>query len=369
LQLAGVHWLISSVAALAALLSPSVGDTFTDASPHTLFLLLTLALAFVIGRTSRLIYAEAILLAAVVATLELSLIVIVAVLCLTGTRLLLHRRLPRPSGKPLLAFVLALFVLWPGGVIRGGYGLSYGVFLFQALFRRGGYFGTATIGEILLRASDRSVPILLVLAAVALLAAFLLLRGRFDGYMEIVGWLTMGFAAQGALNKFHNPTYTAHFVVFSCVLAALCLQKWISRSSGLLPKAGSVAVLAILPLAIPGWHGSIRERTIARDQMSQRVSPVIGYLRQLPPDAVIVANADRPVWRYYTGRRVEESAEGSGTPVWPLGNRNYWLISDPALLREGWRSKITISAEVPFAAYTIYHCTFGEAGIERPFHG
>jgi hypothetical protein len=257
LRLAGVHLLLALVSAFLAVLSPTVVATATDLSPHSSFLAAMLAAAFSLARYLETwrrgwIFTAAAAFAATVATLELSIVTAAAfaVVLVWNYRHQVTQKL-REFGVSVLIFLSFLVVLWPGGVIRGGYLLSYGAYIYLALFRRQAWYGDFSLGKALISGCQGSPFMILVLTLVVFATISLAVRRKLDPYTCVFGWLTLAFLSQGILNNFRNSTYAAHFIVLFWILMAIVAQRWLDTTAGVghrgvLAAVGMVLVLAVI---------------------------------------------------------------------------------------------------------------------------
>jgi hypothetical protein len=359
LRLAGVASGLALSTAAFVCISPAMVSTATDVSPHIAFLAVVLVAGFALARFLETGKGNAMLVAAgafaaAAAALELSIIAAVAFCVAIGPWLLRvggHRAVPVLKRAALL-FLAASFVFWPGGWIRGGYGLSYGVFIFQALFRRQSYFGSDGFIATWMRAGQGSAWMLILIAMAAAAAMVLVLLKRSNPYLRVFGLLAAGFAAQGMLNHFRNASYVSHFIVTTGVLAALCVQRWLDVTAGLRADSSvaryavwgaAAAAIALAALGARGWPALSLHRQQEQRATSTRAEQVIAYLkRNLPEDTIVTSKEYRGVWRLYApGLRIEKSA-GIGNlepPPW-LKLRQYAVIADPEGLNELWREKL-----------------------------
>jgi hypothetical protein len=256
LRLAGVHLVLALVSAFLAVLSPTLVATATDISPHSAFLVVMLAAAFSLARYLETgqrgwLFTTAAMFAATVATLELS-IVTAAAFAVVLVWNYSGQATPRFSefGISVLIFLSVLLVLWPGGVIRGGYLLSYGAFIYLALFRRQAWYGDASLGEALIRGCQGSPFMILVLTLVVFATIGLWVRRELDPYTCVFGWLTLAFLTQGMLNRFHNSTYAVHFIVLVWILMAMSAQRWLDTTAGVGRRGVLAAIGIVLVLAV-----------------------------------------------------------------------------------------------------------------------
>jgi hypothetical protein len=353
LRWAGVRFFLAFLASLLFTISPSIVATNTDVSPHTLFTGVMMASAFALarfletGRTAAaLVSAAAFAIAA--ATLELSLVVAAVFAVVLGLRL---RRKGWKAAvallkAPVLVFFAVLALAWPAGVFRGSYLLSYGVFIFQALFHRESYFGTESLLTTFLRGGQGSGLVLAVIAGTAAMAVLLTVRGRGNAYVLVFGLLTAGFAAQGILNHFRNEAYASHFIALIWVLLALSVEQSLATAVGPGRRAAvlaSAAVAFAVVLAASRWPAASALSKREQRQVSDRVTNVMGFVgRELPAGVTIVTNRYNGLWRYYMPRyRFEMPVDPKTLDPRPwAGIRNYWVIADPETASAAWRERL-----------------------------
>jgi hypothetical protein len=82
------------------------------------------------------------------------------------------------------------------------------------------------------------------------------------------------------------------------------------------------------------------------------------YMRvRMAPGAVIVTNTERGIWRHYMpGHPIEAAEPGSMKPS-PLARvRDYWAITDPAILKSEWRQGVVVEPGAIVGGFGIYKC-------------
>jgi uncharacterized membrane protein YfcA len=275
--------------------------------------------------------------AAAVATMELS---VLAVLPLSFV--LVWRRKEVRWGAGVLAFAGTLFVAWPGGIAKAAYAVSYGVFIMQALFRRGKYFGDATIMDGLREGFQHSPLLLGMLLVVVTAGVALYIRRIKDPVWAVFACLAGAFLGQGVLNRFHNQTYAAHFVVFLCAAFAFSASSLIrllparrSRYASLM-LAGIVAVAGIASAV--QWQGRILQEQLRRQTLSNDATKVISFAHgAIPRGAVILTNAEHEIWNLYLPEnRILQTSDRDALTA--RGNdslpADYWMIVNATSLKE-----------------------------------
>ena len=282
LTFAGTSAWLAFFAGLLLSLSPVLVLAGTTLSPHALFSLTALVCVFSLCRWMETRHDGWLALFAIafgssIATLELTpllVVVIVALLTVTGKR---HLPFLKVSTALLASLGIAM-ALWPGGVIRGGYLMSYGVFVFQGLFRSSLYFRQRNLPLSIYQLGEGWITgaLLVVLLVSGIYAAIRVRRSLLLSGLALFSALLFG---QGLANGFRNPTYASHAVfaiVLTGALAAhfLCQERTrASRSTG---RAILVLIGALtLSQAVALWRTSPAEATAD----SQRVAGAIACLR------------------------------------------------------------------------------------------
>jgi hypothetical protein len=354
LRLAGVHFLLALATAVLATVSPSVAYASSNVSPHAPFLaaLITSGFAFAHylergdrawGITTGVAFGFA------VATCELSLILFAAFGMVLVSRAFQSgmkstiKLLPVPG----LALLGTAMLLWPGGVLRGGYGLSYGAWCLHALFRRGKDFGEVSPSVILTRGAQGSLLVVLVLVVIVIGALSLELTRNSNWHIQVFSWLVLAFFAQGMLNRFKNPTYAAHFIVVTWILLALISQQLVEVAKGRVRYAVLATVCGVyLLLAIPAsrWPLASAHTTEEERTRSARAQETIALAsRMIPPGATILGNYDFEIWDLYLPQNVVKhstSAFDLQPRPWVKMPQDYWIIADPLWLTSDWRARL-----------------------------
>lgn len=355
LQLAGVHFLLALATAALATLTPAVVCTSSTVSPHAPFLAALIACGFAFAQ-----YLEkgdrawgivtGVTLGLAVATCELSIVIFVAfgVILLWRAFRFGIRASIRGWQWPVGTLFATLLLVWPGGVLRGGYALSYGTFCLQALFRRTNYFGEASPTVILTRGAQGSSLVILLFVAIAIGVLILEWTRKSNLHIQIFSWLVFGFFAQGMLNRFRNQTYVAHFVVVTWILLALLCQQWLVLAKGGRARyrvlAAVCGVYSLLAIPASGWplasdHGVAEERAhVARAEEVLTLANSV-----IPPGATILGNSDYEIWGLYLPQNIVKhstSALNLQPRPWINMPEDYWIIADPLWLSSDWRGRL-----------------------------
>jgi hypothetical protein len=237
--------------------------------------------------------------------------------------------------------------LWPGGILRGSYILSYGVFTFQALFRRELYFGAVEPVVSIMRGAQGSLLIVLVMFILGGAVLILYLTRRSNPNIQVFSWLTLGFLCQGLLNRFQNPTYAAHFIVLAWILFALTGQQWINVSvekGRIAILAGVGCTLALAILAASRWPAASArandERRIVADHAEQFIALATDAI---PVYATVLTNNEHEIWQLYLPKeRIEQSIDKTTLHPrpWVTLPDDYWIIADPLVLSTDWNKRL-----------------------------
>jgi hypothetical protein len=349
LDMAGVRLWVSLAFALIFLLNPSVHAAERIVSPHALFCLLSMMAAGLFSTENpeaspKRALLALICVAAAVATLELSPLLVLG-LTLAGAwhwfRIAKPQVFAEMQRRPLWACAGVLAVLglaWPAGLLRGGYVISYGTFLYQGLFRRDAYFGSTTLlsGLKSVFAGSLAWPALIVILLVygAWQVAF-----RRPPLLWTVAWtLLCAFCLQGVLNRFHNDTYALHMVAFLCLFAALVCERILSLA---MPAWGRTALTVAIGLGLivsaAQWMRASRASAAVWDEESRRMGRVLESVREIvPPGSAVLANQHwGPMKLYLPALRFEPTAGKTTIEQRPGAGLNApcWAI-DLSLFRE-----------------------------------
>ena len=277
-----------------AFLGP-VALTFTDIDGHDLYLacallfLATFSLALQ-TKSQKWWTASLIVLAGATAALELAPFLGMAAVALLAispeSRLRCMEILrSRPWWWSPLWFAAALFVFWPGGVLKGGYAVSYVSYIYIPLFRTV-FFHPATTVELLMRLTDGSSVLLFAYGAMLALAVITVIRRpRKDPLLIIFLCYTLFMAWQGHRNRLTNPTYVAEFIAPLWVTTAIAVDRlWARSRRAALSGAAVLLVTAVVSLATLPQANRNREAT------ARRISAAMAAVRaQFPPGTCFLA--------------------------------------------------------------------------------
>ena len=355
LRLAGVHFLLALVTAALSAVSPAVVYTSSNVAPHAPFLAALIASGFAFaqylekgGRTWGI--ATGVALGFAVAACELSIMIFAAFGLILAWRAFrsgiksVVSLLPMPS----IAWLATLLLLWPGGVIRGSYVLSYGAWCTRALFVRNDFgAGSPSASEILTRAAQGSTLVLFLFVVIVIGVLVLELTRKSSCHIQVFSWLVLGFLAQGVINRFRNPTYAAHFVVLTWALLALISQQWVELAKGRAHYALLAAVCGMyLMLAIPasGWPAASARATEEERARAARMQEVILFAqKRIPQGATILANSDYDMLGLYLTQNVVQHSMSAFTlqpRPWVNMPGDYWIIANPMWLSSDWRGRL-----------------------------
>ena len=370
LRLAGVHFLLALATAALATVSPAIVHTSSVVAGHAPFMTALVASGFAFAQyleTSdpKWGIASGVTLGFAVAVCELSMVICAAFGLIlvwrafrSGIRSTLNQ-LPIPG----VSLFGTLLLLWPGGVIRGGYGLSYGSWILYILFRRGNDFHENDPSVIFARGSQGS-PLFIVLFVVIVIAVLILeLTRNSNLHIQVFSWLVLGFFTQGMLNTFKNQTYVSHFILVTWVLLALVCQQWIVIAKGRARYAAVAAVCAMYLLAaIPAsrWpFASARAAEEERTHAAHAEEAIALAAKIVPQGATILANFDYEIWGLYLPQRVVEhtmSVSDLKPRPWIKMPGDYWILADPQLLSADWHERLgALSPSYTAGGYILAH--------------
>lgn len=263
LRWSGVHWLIAMAAGFIMALLPPLAQTATLVSGHGPYLIAAASFLFALGmaveRESMPWWTASLMfLAAAFASLELAVMLLPPVVLLAGISSEARKRLwrlvrSRQWWYGPACFLITLLLLWPPGVYKGNYLLTYGTVVYQILRRANMYFPPASLETVLMRMTSQSVVLLVLYGFFLVLAVILVARNRNRRYALILFLAyTLITLWQGSRNKFANSTYVAQFLVPAWILIALTLDSvyrtWQSQRqrAGVLAATGVLAAVAAI---------------------------------------------------------------------------------------------------------------------------
>ena len=172
---------------------------------------------------------------------------------------------------------------WPAGIIKGSYFLSYGVFVYQILFRRY-QFGDASFAVVLRRAAGANYLAAAFYVLVIVLAVIVLLRhGKRRPALSVFACYAVITFIQGIANKFHNPTYVSHFEFALWSLFALSLASLFERTTSRSLRTSLVGGLALI-IIVSGLHNwqSVRDRVQLAQESGDRIAAALTTVTALP---------------------------------------------------------------------------------------
>ncbi len=340
---AGVSITIAVAASLFLCFSPVMTLAGTALSPHALFSLAAIAAMYLFcqwldtNRKSALA-AFSLALGLAVGVLELSPLLVLSVMCtfaiwMVRTRSRLFSPVTQGSAVGMLAAALVAVIAWPGGLLRGGYLLSYGVFVFQGIFRSGVYFQQRNSISSIYRLGDGWLPGfgLVLLLAVAIYTAVRKSESIAPAGFTVFSTLLF---MQGLANGFRNPTYASHAVFAISVAGALAWQE-LSQHGRRLGRPLGLAVLALFAVldlsALAGW---LRLSPATEFHDARRVAGAIAQLdRNFPAGTTFVVTDDSQAFITYAPKfhfYGSESVSSSAPETWVKPDRYYLLFDSEA---------------------------------------
>lgn len=297
--------------------APPFVFTTVDFSPHGWYILS--ALCFLMAgaaavRTKRAEWAwiAVVLLGVAIATLEFAPALVVSA---AGALFLLRGWITKwrisliqwLAGAGLL--FLTCFAAWPGGILRGGYLKSYGVFLAQALVKRDDTFGPLRAGAVYSRLFGGD-PVLL--AAVAVSAGWLLWTGircldRAEGvwiafYTLVAFLLSLG-------NRFANETYVSEVLFFAVACCGVAAHYWLHSRPADSRKWVLSGLMLIAAVGVLKNLDTLRHRHSGDPELEQAVAALPAHV---PSGAVIAVNRFGETYDAYLPQyHFEPTASGS----------------------------------------------------------
>jgi hypothetical protein len=249
----GAGILLSAVTALAISVNGRFAATTAALSPHPWYILAAFVFleryaAWLETGGRKLLLVSITALAVAFASMELAPALVLAAVPATflahpeWLRLALQpRRWWRDAVAAGGVFLAILFVAWPGGILRGGYLVSYATFVAQALFKRGEMFLPLTWAGMYQRLFDSSAPLVALSVAGLILSAVLVARRRAPGSVSVFGLYAAAAFVLNAGNGFMNSTYAAEVIVFLLLAAGIAVHY---GSASFAPRARTAAALA-----------------------------------------------------------------------------------------------------------------------------
>ncbi len=336
----GAGILLSAVTALAIAVNARFSATAPALSPHPWYILAAFVFleryaAFLASGRRRLLLAAVAALAIAFASMELAPALVLAALPATFIAhpewlraALQPRRWWRDAAAAGAVFVAVLFVVWPGGILRGGYLVSYATFVAQALFKRGELFLPLTAAGMYERLFDSSALLLLVSVAGLILFAALVVRRRAPGSVSVFGLYAAAAFVLNAGNGFMNSTYAAEVIVFLLLAAGIALHYWVRSVAPRYRTAAALAGCLLIGLCAAQEFRNGPVHASPADALELAVKK----LPSLVPDGttVLVNRNPQTFAAYLPGYRVEATAaESSAQPSAPrLAGTPEYLVFD-----------------------------------------
>lgn len=315
----GAPWFASLLAGVLVVTDSRFIEITTDVSPHPWYILFALSClmlsAFALRSGSRRARVAAwAALALSIATLEFAPLLVAAfLLAAVAGRLAklpdAHKFVPRPllarSARTLAFLAVMLFAIWPAGVLKGGYAVSYGFNnLIIPLLRSSSYYGPAGVGIILGNFFANQETFVLLCAATALAAAMGLRRRKMPADSLLFGCYCLAAFLFGSGGRFVYPAYAAEVTVFLAPFAAL-LWRDAAQSAPAARRWLSHAALAIFLLAC-GQSTWLALRTPPKsDPLAPVVADLPGYVPATETVLVNDINDGRTYYLYLPQHRFE----------------------------------------------------------------
>lgn len=294
LRRSGAPFVFALSGALWIANDPSFLLISNELSPYPLYFLLAVLFLHILsvaerGGDHQRYLALSVFGAAAVATLEFS-VILAAVTLIIGTTTPTLREAWRQAERRktlvwcICAFIFCLLALWPAGIFKGGYFLSYGAYAYIVIFRRSEYYQEATIRQLLARLGASNFWLGLFYASAGLAASAWALRHPSGCAARPLALYCVAAFLQGLANNFRNPTYAAHFGVIACIVVCLVVAQAASkaRRGAWRRLVGAWCVVCILTAGLWGRRAMARSSEELK-RTSNRLTELIRILPENLP--------------------------------------------------------------------------------------
>jgi hypothetical protein len=242
---------------------------------------------------------------------------------------------------------LGLVLAWPGGVFRGGYLVSYGIFAFETIFRRSDYFGQDPIQTVLLRPFHGSPFELAVYAGLLLVSLLILWRGKIQFGLLTFLIYSLATLIQGIGNSFENGTYAAEFLIPLSVSTAIALH----QASLRIPQRKNILILTagiLFAVVACQWPSRIRTFLDGQSRVASRVSAVMADVSRTVPKgrSILVSNYASEIKAYLPGYVIERTLHRDSMDVSPAFHASsYCSLVDVDALRSDARAQLPLMGD------------------------
>jgi hypothetical protein len=354
LRHAGASQVFSILSALICTLAPPVFETTIGFSPHEVYPVFAIATLYCFSAaiergSAKLAIISGAGLAVSIATVELApLLVIAMIVAVIPFRHARERVLDKQLAYPFLTGLgIGLVLAWPGGVFRGGYVVSYGIFAFMALFRRADYFAHVPIQVALLRPFGSGALGFAVYAGLLVGSLALLIRARVSLRLLVFLIYSMGTLVQGIGTSFQNVTYAAEFLIPFSVALAIALHEASTR----LGWGKNVLILTSgIVFAIVAWSWPSQIEAFAKTQstVASRVTEEIAEIRRtIPPgQSILVNNYYSSMRAYLPDYSIEETVDKQSIEARPAFHAaSYCKLFDVDVLQSEAKTEVLQSGD------------------------
>jgi hypothetical protein len=320
---------------------PSFIKTSTGFSPHTTYLLAAMVCLFYLGEFFKTGFSHDLLAASVcaavaAATLEFAPLLILTALIMMAISRESRRRICDAARNRIIlpaagCYVGSLILLWPGGIFKGSYLLSYATFAFQAAFRRDSYFGKASALDILIRIGSGNFNIGLICIVIVIATLVYCIWKRSNAVLLLFAIYVCLAFAQGLGNRFMNYSYVAQFLVPAWIFVGLGVSEIVSTSSNrsfrwIISAIGAAVALGVLIPSI-GLFGRLNQSS---ERAAMRVEKAIESIRrQFPPGTIFLASNYLEAFSLYCSEYKFEPSASADLLVprpWVKRSKMYLLI-------------------------------------------
>ncbi len=307
----GLFWFsvplpVAGLLALVAGIQSRYTEVSADPSPHGWYMLFAVLFLFTFAeyvRSRRMptLMVSVVILAFAFATLEFSLELIASIpVALVVLWLEDRSRLQDPKDllisilKAVPVFLLATFILWPGGWLRGGYLESYGVTGATVLLHNKAAFGERlTVSDLYTKFFAGHEALLLLFAFFLVTAVVLLFRRKLSIVTVVFTSYTVVALGLGIADHFRLDTYLSEALLFLLMTVALLFKDVLMESAASKRKyLIAAAVLVLLVVATQEWF---RRPSIV--MYRPWLGPILkGVAGKVPSGATILVNDN---WEAY----------------------------------------------------------------------
>ncbi len=340
----GVPLPVAAMLALVAGIQSRYTEVSADPSPHGWYMLFAVCFLFTFAaylRNRRMptLLVSVVFLAFAFATLEFSLELVASIpVALVVLWLEDRSRLRDPKAllisilKAIPVFLVATFILWPGGWLRGGYLESYGVTGATLLLHNKAAFGERlTVSDLYAKFFAGHEALLLLFAFFLVATVVLLVRRKLSTVTVVFTSYTVVALGLGVADHFRLDTYVSEALLFLLITEALLFMDLMMETEAAKRKyLVAAAVVVLLATATQEWF-----RRPSTALYGPWLGPVLtGVAGKVPSGATILVNDNWEAYYEYLPKYDYEPTVSTTdmTPRIPARTKNvrYFLLSGNA---------------------------------------